>query len=424
MKKLLRKCAIFLLTGAICLGSAGCGKEKDEDATDDSQSQDQNQEALDEEATIDDAVVEEEFRVAAMIAPNAPSITAKAAIVVEESTGTILYEKNMREKMYPASMTKMLTALIVMDYYSMEELITVGVEINEVPLDSSKAGHIVGESLTIKNLIRGLIIPSGNDTANVATVTVARRVKNDNSLNFQECETIFAELMNQKAEQLGAINSHFSNAHGYHDDNHYSCAYDMALFARTYMENPDLAAIAGEKSYTGDGADGMFATDEGVTTQNYIWRSHNLLLTDNEYNYGKATGIKTGFTDEAGDCLAAAAEKDGETLLSIIFFSEDPARWTDSKSLFEYGFNQYERVELLAAKGVYEEIPLTKQNKLEGATVSAISADAVATYLPVGTSDTLTHSATYLDTYRVDGKEGAFKLKAPIASGDEIGTAT
>ena len=150
-----------------------------------------------------------------------PEVVAQTAILGEVSTGKIIYQKDMDKKMYPASMTKLLTAIVALEHLKPDDLITVGSEINEIPADSSKAGHTRGETLTVKNLIRGLLIPSGNDSANVLAVTVARKIENNQELPYEECIKVFTELMNQKAKQLGATNSHFANAHGYHDENHY-----------------------------------------------------------------------------------------------------------------------------------------------------------------------------------------------------------
>ena len=130
-----------------------------------------------------------------------PEVVAQTAILGEASTGKIIYEKDMDKKMYPASMTKLITALVALDHLNADALLTVGTEINEIPWDSSKAGHLVGETLTVKNLIRGLLIPSGNDSANVLAVAVARKVKNDESLPFEECINVFTELMNTIIQQ-------------------------------------------------------------------------------------------------------------------------------------------------------------------------------------------------------------------------------
>lgn len=415
MRKPFGKQIALLLTAVVAFGAVGCGKEKAQTPETGVQQEEtgdtpQTTAAVD---TLENAYI---------MADNAPTITAKSAILVTQETGTILYEKNGKEKMYPASMTKMITALVVMDHFSEEELVVVGTEINEVTLDSSKAGHVLGETLTIKNLVRGLIIPSGNDSANVLAMAVAKRTQENENLSFSQSEAVFADLMNAKAKELGAVNSHFTNAHGYHDENHYSCAYDMALFARAYMKDAALVEIANEKNFVGNGADGMFANDATVKTQNYAWRSHNLLITENEYNYGYASGIKTGFTDEAGDCVSATAKKDGDILIGIVFHAEDPARWVDAKNLFEFGFNSYAKVQLGDKGGIVEEVTLTKNNRLEGDTVPVVYGRNVSAYLPIGAENRLSKTSHYGEPEGVENKDGTFSLKAPLVQGAKVGT--
>ncbi|NCC16231.1 MAG: D-alanyl-D-alanine carboxypeptidase [Clostridia bacterium] len=419
MKNEFCKKIALLIAMTLSLGISGCGK-KAEPLPENGENKAQTEEVADTAAASE----EPQLQTAFVQADNAPTVSAGTAILVEQSTGTILFDKNAKDKMYPASMTKMVTALVVMDHFNADELITVGSEINEVSLDSSKAGHVIGETLTVKNLIRGLIIPSGNDSANVLAAAVAKKTQNNQNLSFAESQEVFAKLMNEKAKELGAVNTHFTNAHGYHDENHYSCAYDMALFARAYLDNSTLTEIANEKSFTGNGADNMLAQNEGMKTQDYSWVSHNLLITNNEYSYGYASGIKTGFTNEAGDCVSAAATKDGETLIAIIFNSPDPARWVDAKSLFEFGFNEYEKVELGKAAVAAEEMPLIKHNRLEGDTLDVVFNRDIITYLPKGTADKVSKTIAYEQDYLTESKDGTAKLKAPIAKDAKVGTAS
>ncbi|WP_458407700.1 D-alanyl-D-alanine carboxypeptidase family protein [Anaerotignum sp.] len=418
MKKSFAKYIALFLAATVAFGSVGCGKEEAE----------QQKPAVTDEENKEKKEVQEKngyaLQNALITAENAPELTASAAILIEESTGTILYAKNADQKMYPASMTKVLTALVALDHFKPEELIKVGYEINEISLDSSKAGHVVGETLTMKNAIRGLIIPSGNDSANVIAAAVARRAENDESMSFSKCEEVFTDLMNKKAEELGATHSHFSNAHGYHADDHYTTGEDMALISKAFMENPTLEEIANERSYVGNGADNMFTTDESVKTQDYAWVSHNLLITDSEYNYGYASGIKTGFTDEAGDCVTAAAKKDEMNLIAVVFHSEDPNRWIDSKNLFEFGFDNYVETTIAGADDAIAEAPLTKHKKSEGDTLPVVLGEALKTYLPTGAAEQLKPTVTYNETYAVTDKEGNISLKAPIEKGAEVGTVT
>ncbi len=358
--------------------------------------------------------------------PSEPTVNAQSAILMEPETGTIIYEKNSEDKMYPASMTKMLTALVLLDYFDYDALITVGDEINGITLDSSKAGHKRGETLSVENLIRGLIIPSGNDSANVVAAAVAKKIENNNDLPYEECEKIFTELMNKKAEELGCKNSHFSNAHGYHDDNHYTTAYDMALITKEALKNETIKKIAGEKSFSGDGSGNTLEENTNLVTQTYNWRSHNLLIADGEYNYEYATGLKTGFTDQAGDCVAATAEKDGTQLIAIIMNSEDPNRWLDARNLFEYGFNNFSINTLQKNGDVVETVGLTNNNKLNGNTLDVIVKEDIANYMLNSDVENVEKVIKYNDDLvaenKDDSSETAVTLKAPISKDSEIGT--
>ncbi len=356
--------------------------------------------------------------------PSEPVVNAQAAILVEPETGTIIYEKNANEKMYPASMTKILTALVTLDYFDYDALVTVGNEINEVTLDSSKAGHKKGETLSVENLIRGLMIPSGNDSANVLAAAVAKKVENNNDLSYEECEKIFTDLMNKKAEELGCKNSHFANAHGYHDDNHYTTAYDMSLITAEALKNDTIKKIAGEKSFSGDGAGNTLEENTNLITQEYNWKSHNLLIADGEYHYEYATGLKTGFTDQAGDCVAATAEKDGTELIAVIMNSEDPNRWIDAKNLFEYGFNNFS-INTLQKKGdVVETVGLINNNRLNGDTLDVVVKEDVSQYMLNSDIANIEKEIKYNDEFIAKNKDASetVQLKAPISKDSEVGT--
>ncbi|OUQ55724.1 hypothetical protein B5E58_11850 [Tyzzerella sp. An114] len=356
--------------------------------------------------------------------PSDPVVNAQAAILIEPETGTIIYEKNSNERMYPASMTKILTALVTLDYFDYDALVTVGNEINEVTLDSSKAGHKKGETLSVENLIRGLMIPSGNDSANVLAAAVAKKVENNNDLSYEECEKIFTDLMNKKAEELGCKNSHFANAHGYHDDNHYTTAYDMSLITAEALKNDTIKKIAGEKSFSGDGAGNTLEENTNLITQEYNWKSHNLLIADSEYHYEYATGLKTGFTDQAGDCVAATAEKDGTELIAVIMNSEDPNRWIDAKNLFDYGFNNFS-INTFQKKGdVVETVSLINNNRLNGDTLDVIVKEDVSQYMLNSDIANIEKEIKYNDEFIAKNKDGSeiVQLKAPIEKDSEVGT--
>ena len=355
-----------------------------------------------------------------------PKLTAETAILAEASTGKIIYQKDMDKKMYPASMTKLLTALVALDYFSPEALITTGNEVNDIPWDSSKAGHTKGETLTVKNLIRGLLLPSGNDSANVLAVAVAQKVENNTELSTEECITIFTDLMNKKAKELGTTNSHFANAHGYHDENHYTTAHDMFLISQEALKNETISEISKEKEYIGNGAENTLEQNTALKIKKYNWTSHNLLITDNEYQYENAIGLKTGFTDEAGDCLAAAAQKDGITLIAVVFHAEDPARWIDSKALFEYGFNKFGMVDLQKSGDVVDTVALSGHNRLLGDELDVIVKEDISEYMLKDDVEKVEKIIEYKSDFMVEQKEEQqkIKLKAPISKDAEVGKVT
>ncbi len=297
------------------------------------------------------------------------SLTAEAAIIAEVETGKILYKKNENEKMYPASITKVLTALVALDYLSPGEMLICGNEVNSVPNDSSKAGHVSGEAIIMENAIRGLIIPSGNETACVVAKAVAQKAQPNVTMTYDQAEKFFCNLMNQKAKDLGALNSNFVNPHGYHNSEHYSTAYDLMLIAKEAMKKPLIKEIAAEKQFVGNGAGEN--PDPSLKTKVYEWKTRNELIAMGEYNYPYANGIKTGHTFDAGFCVASSAEKDGINLVAIALKAPDEAgRWNSSKSMFEYGYENYGYREVQAAdtdmgKVLFSNSRLGESNEME-----------------------------------------------------------
>ncbi|MDR1560388.1 MAG: D-alanyl-D-alanine carboxypeptidase [Clostridiales bacterium] len=272
-------------------------------------------------------------------------LTAQTAILIEQTTGKLLYGKNESERMYPASMTKILTALVALDYLKPGEFIVVGAEKSEAPAGSSVASLEIGETILVENLLRALLIPSGNEAGCVIAYNVGLRVNGVPEMPYDEAEALFSDLMNKKAAALGATGTHFTNPHGFHDASHYSTAHDIAMISRTFLQVPLLSAIVKEKRFAGNSAGDN--APEGAKTVEHEWKTHNELIMDNkEAYYTYANGIKTGFTDEASDCLASSAERDGVTLISVVFLSPKPGIWNDSQTLFEYGFNNFAFVDV------------------------------------------------------------------------------
>jgi len=262
------------------------------------------------------------------------SLNAPVAILMESSTGKIVYEKNIYEKMYPASVTKILTAIIVLENCKLEEVATASYDaVMGVEYGYVVANLQVGEELTVEELLNVLLIASANDAARVLAEHVSGSMEE------------FAKLMNEKANEIGCLNSNFVNSNGIHDDNHYSTAYDLALIAKYAMQNEIFREIVGKTYYI------LPATNKHDKADRVFGTTNELLLVNNNerkdnYYYKYATGIKTGFTTPAGYCLVASSEKNGLEYISVVLNAgqtEDgmSARYIDTKTLFDYGYDNF-----------------------------------------------------------------------------------
>lgn len=258
------------------------------------------------------------------------NIDAPFAVVIDEKTGNILYSKNSKDKCYPASTTKILTAITALENCSIKDRFTCGEELNMIHNDSSKAGLVKGEKLTLDTLLKCLLIPSGNDAAYVIAVNTAREKSGDASMKISDAIAYFCDLMNKTAEKIGAENSNFINPDGYHDTNHYTSAYDMALIARYAMKNKTFRKIVRTSEFD---LPGLKERDR------VLYNTDKLILKGNSYYYKYAVGIKTGHTDEAGYCLVSAASFEDKEVIAVVMGDGENKVFVDSKLLLKAGLN-------------------------------------------------------------------------------------
>lgn len=242
-------------------------------------------------------------------------------------TGEVIFEKDATAIRYPASTTKILTVLLgIMFVEDLDMIVTVSDTALNIPEDSSTMGLIAGEEIPFRDVLYGTMMLSGNDGANVIAETVSGSIP------------AFVEVMNQTAAIFGCENTHFANAHGYHDDNHYTTALDMAKIAREAMKNELFRKIVAEKTYS-------IARTNKQRSRTITTKSEYMLTGSeekpNKYYYQYANGIKTGSHSMAGYCFVGSAEKDGVELISVVLFTGQKARWADTIKLMEYGFSQY-----------------------------------------------------------------------------------
>ena len=261
-------------------------------------------------------------------------ITGTAVILVERASGRVLYERNPDMPIYPASMITMMTAIILLEHAEPEDILRVNREIYYTPFGASIAAHVFGDHISVHNLLRGIILQSGSDTANVIVGNVARIVTGE-TLPFAEAEALFVELMNEKARELGAYNTNFTNAHGFHDENMTTTVRDLSIIAGYATDIPIINEIARELYFVGPTAEG-----EGLQVREINWQNTNRLLFGEFFN-PDVTGLKTGFHTPAGWCLAATGYRDGMELITIIAGSYDRERWVDTTALMNYAFDNY-----------------------------------------------------------------------------------
>lgn len=261
-----------------------------------------------------------------------PEISAEAAILIDSSTGKVFYGKNENQKMYPASTTKIMTAILTLENANLNDVVTVPYDaIRTIPAGYSIAALQTDEQLTVNQLLQVMMVYSANDAANVLAFHISGSLEN------------FANLMNQKVSELGLTDTHFTNPSGMHDENHYTTAHDMAIIMQYCMEDNTFRNLAGLKSCTIP-ATNKYQERTFNTTNNLLINSQTNINNNSYYEY--AIAGKTGFTSQAKNCLVSVANKDDLELICVVLAAGTNAngtstKFSDSKSLFEYGYSNY-----------------------------------------------------------------------------------
>lgn len=254
--------------------------------------------------------------------PQAPSVTAESAIIMDASTGLVLYEKNSTETKYPASITKILTTLLAIENSSLSDTVTFSRDaVFGVDLDSSRVGIDVGEKLTMEDSLYAVMLASANEVSYAVAEHVAGSME------------AFVDMMNAKAIELGCVNSNFTNPHGLHDTNHYTCAYDMALIAREAIKNTTFAKITGSRTYV--------IPPTNIQEESRPLANHHKFIKG-DIRYEGATGGKTGYTSAAKYTLVTYAQRGDMELICVVMASDSvTSEYTDTAALLDYGFDNF-----------------------------------------------------------------------------------
>ena len=259
--------------------------------------------------------------------PEAPETVSPAVILMELSTGTVLYEKNSTEAHYPASITKIMTTLVALENSDLNEVVT----FSDRAIDETYGSGIArdyGEQMTMEQCLYAVMLESANECAFAVAEHVGGTMEN------------FVDMMNAKAKELGCQNTHFANPNGLQDENHYTCAADMALIAQAAYENETFRIITGTKIYT------IPPTNKHPNEETILRNHHDMLCTyhsaNAKYLYEYCVGGKTGYTEAANSTLVTYAEKDGMTLVCVVMNVQSPGQFQDTLSLFQYAFDNFQ----------------------------------------------------------------------------------
>ena len=341
-------------------------------------------------------------------AADPPELQCRNAILMDLKHDEVLYEKKAHDKAYPASLTKVMTALLTLEAVDAGQItLSTPVTADYSAMDgldqwSSSAGIKPGMTLTVEELLYCLLLPSANEAANMLAVTL------DGSISG------FVDHMNRRASELGCQGTHFANPHGLHDDNHYTTAYDVALMMKAAMEHDLFRTIIHTKDHR------IPATD--THPEFYFFNTNGLIsnLHYSGYVYDKCIGGKTGTTEEAGKCLVAAAERGEDTLISVVLGSsvitdadgkEKQGNFTESTKLLEWGFRNFKRVTITKDAEPVDKVAVTLSSEADEVMVKP--SGSITRTMPVD-----------VDLDQIESEIHLFSptVEAPVKEGQVLGT--
>lgn len=310
MKKISKFFLTFLLIFTLTAGSSVCVFAEEETSAEETSGE--------ETATEEDSADE----TSSDFWPEGPELYSGSALVIDTTTGATLYSVNDEERIYPASTTKILTCLLVLENCSLDEIVTFSATAVDLPSDASTIDAVEGEQMTVEECLYGLMLPSGNDCANALAEHVAGSIE------------AFVEMMNERAEELGCTASHFTNTNGLDDTDHYTTAQDMYLIAKEAFSNSTFVEIVSCSSYTIDATN--MSDARTYTNTNY------LIQGDSEYYNSTVVGGKTGYTSIAGRALVVLSKSNNMNLICIFFNCPIyTGVFSDANEVLDYVYNNF-----------------------------------------------------------------------------------
>lgn len=270
--------------------------------------------------------------------PEGPQIVSSAGIVMDAHTGTILYEKNIHNTHYPASITKILTTLLAIENSKMDEIVTFSHD-SVYNTGGSGIARDVDEQMTMEQCLYAVMLASANECAYAVAEHTAGNIET------------FIQMMNDRAEKIGCQNTHFNNSSGLPDEQHYTTAYDMALIAKEAYKNETFRIISGTKTYT------IPFTNKHTDEETYLQNHHQMYypLKTRKYLYEYCLGGKTGYTTVANSTLVTYAEKDGMTLICVVLDAQGSGHYEDTRALFDFCFDNFKKMNVMENETAYDQ---------------------------------------------------------------------
>lgn len=322
------------------------------------------------------------------------SVNAKAALIVETNTGKIIYEKDIYEQNYPASVTKILTAILTIENCELDDVVTVSqTAISHIPTGYVIAPLYIGEQITIKDLLYALMLKSANDAAYVLAEHVGGSVDG------------FSEMMNKKAEELGCKNTHFVNPNGIHNQNHYTTAYDMYLISNYAMKNETFKEVVSTYEYT------LSPTNKHPLKDRIMKNTNNFVNPKNVYYNKIINGIKTGTTKQAGNCLITDSSDNGLEFITVILGAQTAnSKFSETKKMISFAYDNYALTKIHDKGDIIQNIEVKKATKKTKDLNLVISDDITAMANKKIKVDEIEPEIELIDD-----------IKAPIEQGQELG---
>ncbi len=328
---------------------------------------------------------------------SAPTIIAESAILIDADTGIVLYEKDADSKRYPASITKILTTLLTIENCKLDDKIKHSHNaIFGIGPGSSHIGMRENEEITVEQAIYGIMLASANEVCMAVAEHIGGSVEN------------FMKIANNRLKEIGAKNTHFANPHGFHDDNHYTTARDMALIMKEAIKNETFVKVINTYSYT-------IPPTNIVNEPRYLHNSNKFINPYNNFYYEYCVGGKTGFTDQAGNTLVTYCKKDDMNLISVVLKDQGTNTYVDSKKLMEYGFTLFEEKKLFDKEsytGITNTIQTFHDQTIDLGKISVVPADDFTSFVPKN-----------IDTSKITTKINLpEQVDGPVKIGDKVGS--